>query len=139
MARKCQSHHSGPGLKLHSVLSFCSSQKAPVIAAAKLPQDPPGSWGLNFHSLQKEVVLTPWSSEPLCTWLEEGAVPRIKFFIPAWHCAVPSCPVSLRQHSFGDAAGRGSAHAQFYSSFPRQLHYFILEKMSLNTALVVTS
>lgn len=32
-------------------------KKSPVIAAAKLPQDPPGSWGLNFHSLQKEDVV----------------------------------------------------------------------------------
>lgn len=139
MARKYQSHHSAPELKLHSVPSFCSSQKNPVIAAAKLPQDPPGSWGLNFHSLPKEVVLTPWSSEPLCTWLDKGAMPGIKFLIPAWHCAVPCCPVSLRQHSFGDAAGWRSAHAQSYSCFPGQLCYFILEKMSLNAVLVVTS
>lgn len=79
MARKYRSLNSSCTLSPVSA----APKKAPVIAAAKLPQDPPASWGLNFHSLQKEVALTAWSSEPLCTWLEEGAVPGIKSLIPA--------------------------------------------------------
>lgn len=111
MPRKHQSHHSAPKLiqdslfKPQSVPSFCSSQKAPVIIAAKPPQDPPKSWGLNFHALQREVALTPCSSEPLCTQLEGRPVPRIRFLTQVWHFAVPRCPKWLRQQSTDDATG----------------------------------
>lgn len=91
--------------KLQSVPSFCSSRKAPVIIAAKSLQDLRRSWGLNFHALQREAALTPWSSEPLCTQLEGRAVPGIRFLIQAWHFAVPRCPKRLRQHSIYDATG----------------------------------
>lgn len=111
MPRKYQSHHSAPRLiqhslfKLQSVPSFCSSWKAPVFIAAKPLQDPPRFCGLNFHVLQREVMLTPWSSESLCTQLERRAVPGIRFLIQARHFAVLRCPERLRQHSTDDATG----------------------------------
>lgn len=106
-----QPHHSAPKLnqdplfKLQSVPSFCSSQKAPAIIAANPPQDPPRPWGLNFRTLQREVALTPWSSESLCTQLEGRAVPGIRFLNQAWHFAVTRCPVRLRQRSTDGATG----------------------------------
>lgn len=89
----------------------------PVIIAAKLPQDPPRSWGLNFHVPPSEAALTPWSSEPLCTQLEGRAVPGIRFLIQAWHFTVPRCPKQLsspcstKDRAAGGRGGQTNTHA----------------------------